>query len=76
MSNPILLTNVFAADFDDPVQHKQKWLYINMLDRFFIAEECWIFSCILLYRRDLLFLQPEVYLLHFLVWKGFYICYK
>ncbi len=47
-----------------------------VLDRFFIAEECWIFSCILLYRRDLLFLQPEVYLLHFLVWKGFYICYK
>ncbi len=25
---------------------------------------------------NLLFLQPEVYSLHFLVWKGFYICYK
>ncbi len=46
------------------------------LDRFLIAEECWIFSCVLLYRRDLLFLQSEVYSLHFLVWKGFYICYK
>ncbi len=25
---------------------------------------------------DLLFLQPEVYSVHFLVWKGFYICYN
>ncbi len=46
-----------------------------VLDYFLIAEECCIFSCVLLYRRDLLFLQPEVYFLHFLV-KGFYICYK
>ncbi len=29
------------------------------------------FSCVLLYRRDLLFLQHEVYSLHFLVWKAF-----
>ncbi len=46
-----------------------------VLNFFFIAEVL-TFSCILLYRRDLLFLQPEVYSLHFLVWKGFYICYK
>ncbi len=25
---------------------------------------------------NLLFLQPEVYSVHFLVWKVFYICYK
>ncbi len=47
-----------------------------VLHCFFIAEECWFFSCVVLYRRDLLFLQTEVYSLHFLVWKGFYIRYK
>ncbi len=58
--------------------HKRKndFTLTIVLDCFLIAEKCWIFSCVLLYRRDLLFLQSEVYSLHFLVWKGFYICYK
>ncbi len=41
-----------------------------VLHSFFVPEECrTFFWCVLLYRRDLLFLQPEVYSVHFLVWK-------
>ncbi len=59
--------------FDDQFNHtnKQKLLYIiNCVWLCFIAEEL-NFFCVLLYRRDLLVLQSEVYSLLFLVWKAF-----
>ncbi len=55
---------------------KNNFTLTIVLDCFLIAEGCWIFSCVVLYRRDLLFVQSEVHFLHFLVWKGIYICYK
>ncbi len=81
ISNLILLTNVFAADLWWSSSNIQAKITLDkltiVLHCFFIAEECWtFFFCVLLYRRDLLVLQPEVYSLNFLVRKGFYIYYK
>ncbi len=55
---------------------KNNFTLTIVLDCFLIAEECWIFSCVLLYRRE--FILPSAWGLFFTLFgvKGFYIFYK
>ncbi len=55
--------------FDDQFNHTNKQI---TFDKLTIVLDCFLIACVLLYRRDLLVLQSEVYSVH----KSFYICSK